>query len=262
MAIIPWWPTLLRQVEHGLATAASFPAWGDVVGRLTLKAFLLVPVKFLVGRVSIDDNRLFAAVLVLPLLSAGYLLFKATRERRTTIHLVTNWFLAAMVTALVVGRTIPIFSYFRFLFLLPPLYLLLAKGAMKLSGRTKTAAIAILLTTNLISSGAYLVLPRFHREDWRGLNHFATTVGSDTLVVFPNLAQSAGFSFYNTSNLPMQDKTNLDLSGKPDHVLFIRYVVEIFDPQETVKEHLREEGYIRRQERTFNGILVWHYLKE
>ena len=89
--LFPWWPMLAEQVRQGITTAANFPAWGEVVGGLTLKSALLVPVKFLVGRVSIDNNLLYALVLSLPTVVAGLGLARTLMEKGKHLHVIKGW---------------------------------------------------------------------------------------------------------------------------------------------------------------------------
>ncbi|MDP4030936.1 MAG: hypothetical protein Q8P47_01490, partial [Candidatus Beckwithbacteria bacterium] len=78
VGFFPWLPTFIKQLAGGQAVGGT--VWGGVIGGLSLKNVLLVPVKFLIGRVSPDNNYLFAAVMVLPLLFTGWLLLRGIRR--------------------------------------------------------------------------------------------------------------------------------------------------------------------------------------
>lgn len=256
----PWWPMLAKQVGVGLTTAQAFPGWETVVGKLTLKTLLLVPVKFLVGRVSIDNSLLFAAVLTIPLLVVGLAMLRFTQKREWNRRLLLGWLLVPLFAGALLAIKIPIFSYFRFLFVLPAFYLVASIGLSSFSPRWKKAAIGVLLVTNLISLAAYLTLPKFHREDWKGATKYLHQFDPlQTLVVFPNLAQSAGLDFYNDGKLKLQDGSSLNLDASFNDVFLVRYVSEIFDPEDKIPNALEEAGFKRIQEIRFQGILIWHY---
>ncbi|MCH7951343.1 glycosyltransferase family 39 protein [Patescibacteria group bacterium] len=257
---LPWWPMLSRQIERGLETTQAFPAWETVVGTLSIKSALLVPVKFMVGRTSIDNNLIFALALLIPVSVVLISIFKAFQKRKWYRRVLQGWLAVPFVVAAIVSLKIPVFSYFRFLFVLPVFYLLIALGVTRLSVRYQKLAVAVLLVTNIISAGAYLFLPRFHREDWRGMVNYVQQLDpAGTLVVFPSLAQSAAFDYYNTNQLRTQDKKTLDLHENAGTVFLVRYVSEIFDPENQLVEALQRNGFEKVSEVAFRGILIWQY---
>lgn len=262
LSTIPWWPMLARQIERGLATARAFPAWESVVGKLTLKSLLLVPVKFLVGRTSIENNLLFAIIIFIPSIVSGVIILKTLQKKDWNIRVIQGWLVLPILIGALVALRLPIFSYFRFLFILPAFYLLFSIGLSQLSVTVRTIALMLIITTNIVSTGAYLFLPQFQREDWKGavtyMQHFDN---KNTLVVFPNLAQAAGFRYYNQEKLAVQDLQTLNLTHSPQTIFLVRYVSEIFDPQNTVKQFVEQTGYNSTEEIDFNGVLVWRYEK-
>lgn len=259
---LPWWPIMARQIEQGLKTAQAFPAWEAVVGKLTIKSLLLVPVKFLVGRTSIENNLLYASVLLIPVMTVGILLYYAFREKLRITRIVQGWLLLPLAMGVLVAFKIPIFSYFRFLFILPAFFLLIAKGLSRIPVFKQRYLAIILIATNLISSGAYLFLPRFHRENWKAaISHINEYQKDETLIIFPNIAQAAGFDYYNKNTYQVQDNETLDLSQNPDNVFFVKYVSEIFDPGEDIIRNLKKNQYNKKEELSFNSIVIWQYEK-
>ncbi len=256
---VPLWPLIASQLKIGLSTASDFPLWGDVVGKLSAKSLLLVPVKFLVGRVSVENNIVFGILLLIPILIAAVAIFRALKHNHQTTNILLGWILLPLTLGALIAVKVPVFSYFRFIFLLPAVYLLIAVGFSRLTISFRKLAIAGLILTNIISSSAYLLLTRFHREDWRGVMNYANSLNQNSLIMIPNLAQSAGVEMYNSKNIKIQDKNTINLSSKPTEVLFIRYVQEIFDPYETINTNLQKDGYEKVQEKSFQGVLVWHY---
>lgn len=257
---LPWWPTLVQQLERGIATAKAVPLWGAIVGKLTLKSALLVPVKFLVGRTSIDNNLIFAAAIAIPLIVVLTALLKTTYTKTKEVRMLQGWLITPFIVSAVVAIKIPIFSYFRFLFVLPAFYLLIAIGLVKLSPIWKKAAIALVIITSLISTASYLGIRKFHRENWKEATAFIHQQSAQqSLVLFPNLAQAAGFEYYNAGRLPIQDRQTINLGSKTKDVFLVKYLSEIFDPNNKLTQTLKSNGFIPINQASFNGVLVWHY---
>lgn len=256
----PIWPLIINQFKIGLLTADVFPAWETVVGRITTKSILLVPVKFLVGRVSIDNNLVFASLILIPLTVASFAILKAWSQKKSEIKFLFAWLFLPLFLAAIVSFWVPIFSYFRFLYLLPAFYILISIGMSRLSKIAFGFSLLVLLITNIFTSGAYLINRKFHRENWKGLaNHLAGYKHEDLLVVIPNQAQAAPLEYYGQEYLKIQDKNSLDLSHKPRNVFYIRYVADIFDPQDEIISKLEKKHYQKADVQIFNGIVVWMY---
>lgn len=261
----PWWPLFFVQLGNGLGVAASHPGWNQVVGGFSLKNILLIPIKFTIGRVSIDDPTLYALALALPIITIIWLFFITTRELKSKItpnHLIFAWLIAPITLGIVLSLKISLLSYFRFLFLLPAFYLILTIGLGRLKPTKPTMFFAVLFLTNIISTSAYIFLPGFHRENWRSL---ASWVESESLehqsaiTLFPSLAQAAPYLYY-TSTPRAVDSTDFD--HVYDAVFLVRYVQEIFDPTDQKRLKLLEYGYTKQKEQTFNGVVVWLYTKD
>ena len=220
----PWIPSFLAQISGGIGVSSS--SWGDLLGRPNLKNLLLVPVKFVFGRISVPDTLVYIVGAVY-----AFILLKS-RELKYWLWLIVPLFLAALISI-----KIPIFTYFRFLFVLPAFCLL--------SAGSKKATIFVVLVS--ILSLAYFDLnPRFWREDWRGA---ALYVKQDPgKIVMPNMAQSAPLEYY-----------NVDLNANGKTAYLFRYVQEIFDPQDLQKQQMEAEGYVKTEEKSFNNLLIWKY---
>lgn len=260
LSTLPWLPFLYRQLTLGLNLSTQFPAWKAIVGGFSIKNIALIPVKFLIGRVSLDNKFHYALALTLPIASAATFLASAFRKLSTSqpgLRIILAWFILAPGLAILVSPWIAVLSYFRLLFILPAFYLALVLGLKSLPKKLVQPALVILVATNLISSSAYLFMPRFHREDWRGLKAFIDSYDTPTAItVFPSLSQSAPYQYYQ-SDVPAIDQVDFDTF--PETVFLLRYVQDIFDPTDSQKTTLEETGYIFVEARDFNGVVVWVY---
>lgn len=245
--LLPLIPLLFVQLHSGLSLASSVPLWAKVVGGFDLKALPLTLVKFIVGRITIDNKIVYGIVFGSVSLYALFLLARAKK-----IAFLVWWLVLPLVLGFLLSFKIPIFSYFRFLFVLPAFCLLLASGV----GKNKYFALMI-VAIFFVSIAYFKLTPSQQREDWRSaVNYIKSNRG---VVLMPSLAQSAPLNYYD-SILPIFDKNNLPTKLTP-HVFLIRYVQELFDPQDIERKYLETKGYEPVDQKWFNGVWIWQYAK-
>lgn len=243
--LIPWLPNLWSQLQTGLSLAGSNPLWTSIAGDLNIKSILLIPVKFNIGRISFD-NKILYAILIIPVVIVNLLAF--TRSKNKFLWL---WLIIPIIIGIFVSVKVPVFSYFRFLFILPAFCLLIAIGSVK----NKALAVGTVVIF-ILSLAVFNFNSKFHRENWReAVNYMEEEQG---VVVMPSLAQAAPIYYYQSYELPKVDKDNLEFGTKIP-VYLVRYVQEIFDPQDFEKRALEISGYKRVEEKSFNGVVVWKY---
>lgn len=260
---LPWLPYFYQQLNIGLQTASANPLWSQVVGQFSPKSVVLLPVKFLIGRVSIDNQTHYALALILPLLLITYLFstaIKNTRASKSDSNLIFTWFFLPTLTAAIISIKISIFSYFRFIFVLPAFYLIITLGISKLKPHFKELIITFLLFINLTTTIAFIFIPKFHREDWRSLSDWIDSYPTTNAVtVFPNLSQQAPYLYYQP-NIKAVDSIR-QVSDLPDVVFLMRYVQDIFDPTDSKRLDIEALRYQLIEQRDFNGVVVWAYTR-
>jgi len=162
-----WYPVFWVQKSSTLEYLEKFPAWGSVLGDSSLKNMGLVGAKFILGRISFDDPLIYASVVLFCLATW---LFILTRSLKKAYIFLWLWAIVPVTALFVIGFFTPGFSYFRLIFALPPLYVLLAIGVYRFkSTNLRLKAAILLLTINISSSFYYLFNTNFWREDWRQL---------------------------------------------------------------------------------------------
>lgn len=253
-----WIPTFTKQLSAGLAVKESMANWWVVLGRVSLKEIALVPVKFIVGRISIDNNLLYVLAFILPLGISALLLFKATQKYKSdpNIRFVYAWLVLPVVITAIGALWIPVFSYFRLLFVLPAFYLLIATGLGQIKQRTATVLIATLIFFNILYSLTYLLTPKFRREDWRAMVGAYQDSNPKAYLVFPSNSQQEAVYYYSPET-PIYTVENLP--DKNHDVWLVRYAKDIVDPFDTRRIALETQGYRKIKEVDFNGVVVWVY---
>lgn len=232
VGFLPWLLIFLQQLAVGQATAGT--SWGNIVGGLSLKALLLIPVKFLIGRIAIDNNLLFALVMALPLLLTIWLIWRGIKSNR----FLAAWLLVPLALIVIVSLKLPVLAYFRLLFLLPAFYLLIVAVAPK-------KLLVGFLCLNLISSAIYLFNPAFHREDWKGLAEKLNA--SEPVIIIA--AVDAPLKYYYSG------KIIYDVPPAPEF-WYIPYAEPIFDPNLITRQKIAAAGYQEISQQHFRGNLT------
>lgn len=254
-----WLPVFFKQVSGGTGVAGS--EWWQILGTLSWKNLGLIPVKFVLGRISFDNGLVYAIVAGASVLLYSLLLginivrrpYKTT-SCTSACTLVSGWLVIPVVLGIIISIKIPVLYYFRFLFCLPALYILAASGISKLQRFEFGIVLSVALLTNILSSGYYLLNPKFHREDWRGI---ATAVGSAP-IVYPSSSQHEALIYYGKGeNIVYYE----NFEGGVPEIWLSRYVWNIFDPGDSARIKVENLGYNKVQEINLNGVLFWKYVK-
>ncbi len=261
---LPWVPMLFGQLAAGLGVQMTNPQWWNVLGGTNVKELALVPIKFMIGRISSENDVLYAASIVIPtVLFASVFLKSVTLWQRTKF--VWVWFMLPILAVALVGVRLSVFSYFRLIFLLPPFYLLAAFGALSFkNSKAKFIAMAGLLLVNMVSSSIYLFNSRFHREDWRGAVSFIEQrVQSHALVLFESKSVLPGFSWYSkevVDGVGGLTPQLYQIIKEREQIFVFQYLVQINDPERVVEETLEENGFVRIATYNFRGVgFVFEY---
>lgn len=233
-----WLPIFIKQIQAGISVTES--NWWQILGVSNLKNIFLIPIKFVIGRISFDNKLLYGSIVMVVLLLYGYLIYKVRKASK----ILWLWLVLPIVIGMLISFKIPTLSYFRFLFCLPALYVLISHSKSKL--------IWAVLIINILSSSYYLLDSRFQREDWRSA---AQAIGKDK-IVFPSNSQKEALIYYRKED----QIVGSDQLTKNDREIWLsRYVWEIFDPIDSARKKLEDLGYNKVSETNFNGVVFWKY---
>jgi mannosyltransferase len=257
-----WFPLFFKQLTVGMTAAASLPAWKNIVGSPDIKSVALVFIKFIIGRISLDDKLLYTGLLLPVLAFYSFFLFHSIQVYRKSITLIL-WLIVPILLCWIVSFFVPILSYFRVLFALVPFILLLSLGVSTFKPSVQRFIYALMVLIFTSCSLVYLFNSHFHREDWKGLVQF---VHHDTLPVFGQTSGPyAPYDYYDggvtgmTASLAqmpavsIQDVNSSELE-KYQKLLLIDYLVDIADPDRLVHQQLENLGYKNTKTYDFRGV--------
>lgn len=248
-----WAPYFAQQLSAGLSVRTTNPGWWQILGKAGLKETALLPVKFMIGRISFDSKILYAIVVLIIGALFGYLVLKSRKALKKN-KILAFWLSIPILLTFVLSFKLSVFNYFRLIFVLPAFYLIVTLGLYEIKKKFFPLMFLALVFVNTAFSLGYLLNSKFQREDWRGL---VSKVG-DSPVVFVAKSQREAFAYYNTKPNIIEPE-NLNKNQK--EIYLMRYVQDIFDPADLIRIKIEGLGYKKTADFNFNGIGVWKYEK-
>lgn len=263
---IAWLPTFLYQARAGRLFLQSLPGWSQVAGGATAKQAVLVWTKFALGRISFEPKNIYYALVVIfsiPLLIA---LAEAWKKREKVIP-IWLFLLAPLVLGFIASIFFPAFIYFRFIFLLPAFYLLVAWGVKHFEKTASLILIVFISAGNIFGWLIYIKDPNQQREQWRQAVSFIenrATVGD--IAVFENPEPFAPYLWYAKGKLEAQGATDSILAtqntvaktksllSNETGVYYFEYLHDLEDPNGFVESAISELGFKKTAIFNFIGV--------
>src|SRR3972149_8754481 len=157
--ITPWLIILPKQLQVGLFAKAASPAWAQVVGSPSLKNLAVTFVKFTIGRIAYDNNLVYALLFTPAALFVIFLFLLSLLRMSYQRFFLWFWFFGPVLAGFVISYFIPVFAYFRFIFVLGAYYLI---WAMAINTINWIPLVRVLLSCaliiNLASSTFYFLI--------------------------------------------------------------------------------------------------------
>ena len=254
-----WFSIFQEQLGRGLGVKVMNSNWWNVLGVVSLKNVALFPVKLMIGRIGFDNKFLYGAIIVtIGILFAFLIRIALAREKKAFI--LVYWLVVPVLVAVLISFKISILTYFRFIYVLPAMYLLIGWGLISLKEKYFLPVLVTLLLINFSSIAIYLKNEKFHREDWRGLTEFVSgeSVGKEYKLIFVHDSQMEAVKYYTPEMLvegPGGIESNLKI------IWLMRYVSDIYDKDDSVLNSIVSLGYVKTTEYSFNKLPVWKFEK-
>ncbi len=211
LAIFLLAPLLFLQFLNAKTTLTLIPQWSLVLGTVSIKNLLLIPLKFSTGRVSFNPKIVFYILATLWTIIISFFFIRGAR-RQTIFGFL---FFYPIITALIFSFISPLLQYFRFLYLLIVVSIGLSVGADKKVERK------IILIGFMSFSLAYLLIPQFHREDWKGAS--MSLGAKESVYLIPSFADPL---LYYRPDIVVKDLRIVN--ALPSKITVIPYGVSIY----------------------------------
>lgn len=259
---LPWLPMFLVQIQVGRQAIQALPEWGKLVNVNFIKALPLTFIKFSIGRITIFNKKLYAAVAGVLFLSYGLVISRGFFQKRKLLILL--WLTVSVLSAWLISIFIPNYQPFRLLLVLPAFYLLLSLGIARFSNSgLRQILVFFVLAVNLVSLAVYYTNPYFHREDWRGMvGYIEEQEQVDSVALLPSLNSHWPYTYYTKNKIPLAVGTSSQNLADRNKVFYIRYLVPLFDPDEKISFWLTDNNFVKIREVNFNQIPLWVYQKQ
>lgn len=269
LSLLLWLPILSDQLKIGDRVASNNIVWNQL-GNLSIKNIALLPVKFIIGRTSFENKSFYYLLVFLLVLFFGYLLYRTLKisffpacleKTRPGLELTIIWLWLGipLFLGVLISLKVPIFSYFRFLFCLPALYLLISKGVF--SFKKPTILIILLLLINIFFSFKYLLYSDYYRENWKETVKVLhqQNVSKASVLILENV--TAPFDYYDKQESKLVFFEQKELVVNENTIWLIPYAQPIFDPQDIIRQYLNSKGFMRTYEQHFRGVTLEKWQK-
>jgi uncharacterized membrane protein len=156
-------PLLYQQWLNSKISLSEVKNWSLFLGKANIKNLLLIPIKFSIGRISFYPKIFYWLTAFSFSFFVFYLLFKNLKSKIVLFY----FFIFPIFLGSIISFFTPLLQYFRFIYLIPLMCLLLVNKSYK-----SNKIYVILAFGFLFWSFLYLFIPSFHREDWKSLSFY------------------------------------------------------------------------------------------
>lgn len=242
LAVLLIFPLITAQYLNSKIALNDVKNWSLVLGQANLKNLLLIPIKFSIGRISFDQKILYYSIAGLWSMFVFYFVIKGWKSMLFVITLLT------ILLAFIASFITPLLQYFRFIYLIPLMSLLLAIYAK--NNLTKS----VLISGFVIFSFIYLLNPTYHREDWKSL---VSDIKTKTIYMIPS--SSDAVKYYN-KKIEIKDLKAIDQMDLENEITIIPYTSEIHGVTYAVT--LGKLGYRLGKEKSYRELKTEYWILE
>ena len=246
-------PLLYRQISNAQQQVQLVPNWSSVLGTANLKNLFLIPLKFSIGRISFEPKLFYYLISVIWSFFVFFFVIIGglSRNSNRKFNLLFYLLISPIILGILFSFFSPLLQYFRFLYLVPIMSVLLAMGGAKFH---RVGGMWLVLTGFIIWSLVYLLNPNFHREDWKSLVKSLPKKARVFMV-----ASSSDPVKYYKNDLTVVDLKNLPEKIKDQEFYVIPYTADIHGIDYV--KILGNRNFILIGKESFRGLILekWGY---
>jgi uncharacterized membrane protein len=241
-------PLLYQQLVNSKISLKQVANWSLVLGKANLKNLLLIPLKFSIGRISFYPKFLYYLVAGIWTVFVFYFVIYAGLRNKILGFL----FIFPLVLGFLVSFVTPLLQYFRFIYLIPIMAILLSDKDLERFGRLDKLGRLGILGGFLIFSLLLLFNPQFHREDWKSI---AKSVTGKKVYGIPSSLVGLRYYSANTEIVDIREIRGIMKIRKEKEILVIPYTFEIYGLN-NYQKLFKDGGLNLKKKKTFRGIEI------
>ncbi len=238
-------PLLLKQLDNSRSALLTVVNWKQVLGPVSIKNLGLIFIKFAFGRISFYPKKIYYLLSGIWTLLIFYLFIKGALKNSFLAFL----FLLPIFLGAIFSLWSPLLQYFRFLYLIPILSILLSYGLSQSHQINRSGCLAIFMVLSLV----YLLNPVFHREDWRSL---VNDLKKDEKVFM--VKSSSDPVVYYSNNVTINDLRTLGKNTN-NKITVIPYTSDIHGID--YQKDLINQGYKLLEKKAFRELMLERWTK-
>lgn len=243
-------PLVYLQLIHSQSALLDIKNWSLVLGKSEFKSFILVFVKFTTGRISGFAKIPLFAFEALGTAIFWYTVYRGARRSALLSAIVVT----PIALGFIISFVIPMFQYFRFLYLLPIVCLLIAFSYDNTSILSKLFVIVTVIVIFSCTS-LYLFVPSLHREDWRSV---VQLVNSNSYLVYGVASVIDPLQYYHSDQLVHSFQSIS--AERSSTIVVLPYLSDVYGI--AYQDLLKSAGYEKGETRYFTGPIVLEWWKK
>lgn len=236
-------PLLTQQFIHARQSLQIVMNWKQVLGTATIKNLLLIPLKFSSGRISFNPKIVYYLIAGAWSLFIWCFIIRAGFKKRLLLFLI----ICSLGIGLLFSFVSPLLQYFRFLYLIPIMSILLAFALQKQIVENATVYRYAVAVGFLAFSFVYLLFPQFHREDWKSLGQSF----KNTRSVYMIIPSSDPVRYYSPA-ISIRELRTLEGIELEKEITVIPYTADIYGFD--YKKELQKKGFTYKETKSFRGL--------
>ncbi|OGK08888.1 hypothetical protein A2767_05065 [Candidatus Roizmanbacteria bacterium RIFCSPHIGHO2_01_FULL_35_10] len=242
-------PLLFQQLNNAKQQIKLIPNWNLVLGNADSKNLLLIPIKFSIGRISFYPKWFYWGISILWTGIVWFLAVKGGLKNKFLMYLIFG----TLGLGIIFSFFTPLLQYFRFLYLIPIISVLIAIGG---STEHLKGVRWIVVSGFVCWSLIYLLNANFHREDWKSL---VRNLPNNTKVYM--ITSTSDPLEYYANNIKILDIRYLEEQKSLDKVLYvIPYTSEIHGIE--YRTNLAAKRFSLINENSFRGVTLEKWEKD
>lgn len=250
-ALILLSPLLYLQMQNAQAGLADLKNWTAALGKAELKNVAMIFLKFATGRLSWYPKWSYYLIAGMPTAIIWIMVGWGGLKNKMLGLL----FVVPLLLGLIVSFVAPMMMYFRFLYLVVVMSILLALFIATVQ-KKQIIGTAILFLYSAFSF-LYLFNPQFHREDWKGLGSQL----EKNIPVYMIIPSSDPIGYYR-ADVSVFELRSIQKSTVPEYVYVVPYTADLYGLDHNIL--LEKKGCLKESTTHFRGDLIlekWSCLK-